>query len=144
LIKGGMKKILKYGRAVKCHDGFTLIEILFAVVLLGLIAYGVSGVFFTGMQSLDEQADRMILDSRLRGRMEVLVGNLFDQVVNGSEVVSVNGRDYTVTWSVALADIDGDSTPDADAKQVTVAVAGLPDRSLTVILVDHQGKLGKI
>jgi hypothetical protein len=56
----------------------------------------------------------------------------------------VNGRDYNITWTVIFADLNGDSTPESNAKQVTVALNGPPNRSLTTILVDHQGLVGKI
>ena len=139
-----MIKIITIERQIKRTDGFTLLETLLAVALLGLVAYGITGLFFSGMQSLDEQELRILIDSRLRGRMEILVGNPFDQVVNGSEVVTVNGNNYTITWTVALLDLNEDSTPEPNAKQVTVALSGAPDRSLTTILVDHQGLVGKI
>ena len=139
-----MNKIITVKRRIKRTDGFTLLETLLAVALLGLVAYGISGIYFSGMQSLDEEELRILLDSRLRGRMEILVGNPFDQVIDGSEVVSINGRDYTITWTVALVDLNGDSTPESTAKQVTVTLSGPPDRSLTTILVDNQGLVGKI
>ena len=139
-----MNKILSPKRTIKRTNGFTLLETLLAVALLGLVAYGISGIYFSGMQSLDEEELRILLDSRLRGRMEILVGNPFDQVIDGSEVVSINGRDYTITWTVALVDLNGDSTPESTAKQVTVTLSGPPDRSLTTILVDNQGLVGKI
>ena len=139
-----MNKILSPKRTIKRTNGFTLLETLLAVALLGLVAYGISGLYFSGMQSLDEEELRILLDSRLRGRMEILVGNPFDQVIDGSEVVSVNGRNYTISWTVALVDLNGDSTPESNAKQVTVTLSGPPDRSLTTILVDNQGLVGKI
>ena len=139
-----MNKIITVKRRIKRTDGFTLLETLLAVALLGLVAYGISGIYFSGMQSLDEEELRILLDSRLRGRMEILVGNPFDQVIDGSEVVSVNGRNYTISWTVALVDLNGDSTPESNAKQVTVTLSGPPDRSLTTILVDNQGLVGKI
>ena len=139
-----MNKIITAKRRIKKIDGFTLLETLLAVALLGLVAYGISGLYFSGMQSLDEEELRILLDSRLRGRMEILIGNTFDQVLDGSEVVSINGKDYTITWTVALVDLNGDSTPESNAKQVTVTLSGPPDRSLTTILVDNQGLVGKI
>ncbi len=129
---------------IRATGGFTLIEVLLSVVLLGLIAYGTSGLYISGMRSFDEQADRVLLDSRLRGRMEEIISRSFDQVAPGSEVVSVNGRDFTITWTVTLVDMDGDLTPDPDAKQVDISVEGLTGRTLSMILVDNQGKTGKI
>ena len=86
----------------------------------------------------------MLLDSHLRNRMELLMSQPFDLVTGGSEVVTVNGQNYTINWSAPLVDLDGDSTPEPDAKQVTVTVAGEPGLQLSVILVDNEGRIGKI
>ncbi len=124
--------------------GFTLVEVLVSVILLGLMATGISALYLSGFQSLDAQADRMLLDSRLRSRMEVLVGTDFAALIDGSEGVTVNGQNYTIDWTIVSIDLDGDSNPESDAKQVTVSVAGVSGHSLTTIIVDHEGRLGKI
>ncbi len=86
----------------------------------------------------------MLLDSSLRSRMEVLVGTEFSSLSNGSEVVTVRGRNYTITWTVANIDLNGDATPESTARQVTVSITELPDRSITTLVVDHEGRIGKI
>jgi hypothetical protein len=86
----------------------------------------------------------MLIDSQLRSRMEVLVSTDFDMLANGSEVVTVNGQNFTVNWNIAPIDLDGDSNPEPTAKQVSVSITELPNRSLITILVDHEGKVGKI
>ena len=139
-----LKKALKPITSIKRSGGFTLVEALLAAFFLGLLASAVSAAYFSGFQSLDEQADRMLLDSKLRSRMEVLISTDFGTLSDDSEVVNINGKNYTITWTVALVDLNGDSTPEPTAKQVTVSVSGLPDRSLTTILVDNEGKVGKI
>jgi prepilin-type N-terminal cleavage/methylation domain-containing protein len=131
-------------RAIRTCGGFTLVETMVSVVILGLIAMGISGPYLSGLQSLDVQAERMSLDSRLRGRMEVLVGMDFDSISSGSEVVTVRGKNYTLTWTVELVDMNDDSVPESDAKKVTVQVAELPERSLTTLIVNPQVALGKI
>ena len=72
------------------------------------------------------------------------IGTSFDQIADGSESINVNGKDYTITWTAVFADINDDSTPDSDAKLVTVSISGLPDRELSSIIVDNQGRIGKI
>ncbi len=119
-------------------------EVLVSVALLGLMASGISALYLSGFQSLDAQDDRMLLDSRLRSRMEVLVGTDFASLSDGSEGVTVNGQNYTINWTIVSIDLDGDSNPESNAKQVTVSVAGVSGRSLTTIIVDHEGRLGKI
>ena len=83
----------------------------------------------------------MLLDSHLRSRMEWLLSHPFDQLSAGSEVVTVNGKNYTIDWSVDLTDLDGDATPEPTAKLITVSADG---RSLTTLVVDNEGRLGKI
>ena len=129
---------------VRTNSGFTLIEALLAVSFLALMATGIMAVQTSGVQSLAVQADRILLDGQLRSRMEVLISTDFAALTNGSEVITVRGTTYTITWTVALADLDGDSNPESTAKQVTVSVAELPGRSFTTIIVNNQGRLGKI
>ena len=86
----------------------------------------------------------MPLDGYLRSRMELLVGKPFAELSNGSEAVTVQGQSYTINWSVVPVDLDGDAVPEPTAKQVTVSVAGSANHSLTTILIDHEGQVGKI
>ncbi len=139
-----LKKISKIINPLKSTGGFTLVEAMLSVVLLGIIAVGISAPYTSGFQALDVQADRMLLDSSLRSRMEVLIGTEFGSLSAGSEGVTVNGQNYTITWTVGNVDLDGDATPESTAKQVTVSITELPDRFLTTILVDNKDRVGKI
>jgi hypothetical protein len=86
----------------------------------------------------------MLLDSVLRSQMEVLVSTDFSLLSAGSEVVTVNGESYTINWTVVPVDLDGDSNTDPSAKQITISLAGVAGRSLTTIMVDNEGSVGKI
>ena len=136
-----MKKIIN---RLKTSGGFTLVEALFSVAILGLMASCITIMYTSGLQSLDAQSDRALLESRLRGRMEELVGRQFALVTSGTTNVTVRGTNYTINWSAALFDINGDATPDATAKLVTLSVAELTDLSLTTILVNNEARVGKI
>jgi prepilin-type N-terminal cleavage/methylation domain-containing protein len=131
-------------KQIKECKGFTLVEVVLAVVILSLMVSGISALYFSGFQSLDMEDDSMILDSRLRGKMEQLVSVPFDGLTTGSEAVTVKGESYTIKWIVTLTDLDGDATPEPNAKKVTVNVDGKSDRRLTTILVDNEGSVGKI
>jgi len=135
---------LKSIKNIHRPEGFTLIEVLLSVVFLGLLSIGVATVYSSGLQSLEEQADRMLLDGQLRSRMELLVATDFSDLNGASEVVTVRGTAYTIAWTVAPVDLDGDATPEAAAKQVTVSVSGVSNRSLTTILVNNQGGIGRL
>ena len=130
--------------AAKRQRGITLLEAMLCIVLLGLTASGISSLYVSGLQSLEQEEDRYLLDNRLRNRIEQLIGRPFADVRaagSGSENVTIGGEVYVLSWTVVAADLDGDAVPEPDAMQVTVSLAG---RSLTVILVDHQGKVARI
>lgn len=129
---------------MKRSEGFSLIETLLAVAFLGIMAIGVSSVYSSGLRAMDGRADMMLLDGKLRSRMEVLISTNFTSLNNGSEVVTINGKNYTIAWTVATIDLSGDSVPEPQARQVIVSVTGRPERSLTTILVDNEGKVGRI
>jgi hypothetical protein len=86
----------------------------------------------------------MLLDNYLRSRMEILVSTDFGSLSDSSEVVTVNGENYTITWTVVNMDINGDAVPETNVKLVTVSVTEVPDSSLSTIMVDNEGRVGKI
>ncbi len=126
----------------KRSDGFTLIEALLSVAILGLLAATMGTVYSSANQSLAVQTDHMLLDSKLRSQMEFLIGTPFGELISGSAPPDENN--YTIVWTVVLIDLDGDSNPEATAKQVTVSVTGMSGNSLTTIRVDNLGAIGKI
>jgi prepilin-type N-terminal cleavage/methylation domain-containing protein len=124
--------------------GFTLVEVSISVVLLGLIASVIMYMYSSAYTVIDEDAIRMPLDGYLRSRMELLAGKAFAELSDGSEIVTVKGQNYTINWSVAPVDLDGDTIPEPTAKQVNLSLAGSANHSLTIILIDHEGLVGKI
>jgi prepilin-type N-terminal cleavage/methylation domain-containing protein len=131
-------------RHIKTSSGFTLVEVLLSVVLLGLLASVIMYLYSSSYAVIDEEAIRMPLDGYLRSRMELLAGKTFADLSDGSEIITVKGQNYTINWSVVPIDLDGDTIPEPTAKQVTVTVAGSANHSLTTILIDHEGLVGKI
>lgn len=125
----------------RSRAGFTLVEALLSIVIIALIAMVTSSLFSTGIQATDAFRDRAILDGYLTGRMETLISTNFDQLADGTEIVSVGGQNYTIDWTVTDADLDGDTFPEAGAKEVTVTT---DDLALSTIIVDSAGQLGKI
>lgn len=123
--------------------GFTLIEALMSVVILGGMAAAVSALYISGLDTIDAQGDTMLLDSYLRSRMELVLATPFSSLADGTETVTVRDADYTITWTVAPADLDGDTIAEFDAVSVTVTISETGD-TLEAIIVDPQDKLGKI
>jgi len=138
------KRSYAFVNRLSSPTGFTLVEALIAVALLALVAVGISAPYISGFQALDVQAESMLLDSRLRSRMEVLVGTSFESLSSSSEIVTVNGQNFTISWTVVPADLDGDTFTEPTSVRVTVSVTQRPTHSLTTIRVHNEGKLGKI
>lgn len=135
----------KTGRkSIKSSEGFTLLEALLASMLLGIVAYSVFALYSTGFMAIQEQSDMMLMDSRLRGKMEELLSLDLNLAADGSESVSINGKNYNIVWTFASVDLDNDSSPEPDARLVTVSCQEVPGRALTAIAVDNDGRLGKI
>ena len=128
-------------RPPRSKAGLTLAEALIAIVVLAFTAVVVSGLYTSGLDALEAQNTRALCDSQLRSRMERLIAQKFDQLANGSEAITVGGTNYTVAWTVVTVDLDGDSTPEPTAKQITVTLDG---RSLTTIVVDHEDVVRKL
>jgi prepilin-type N-terminal cleavage/methylation domain-containing protein len=127
----------------KC-DGFTLTEAMMSMVILAVMAMGISMVFFSGLKSLDQQDEHMLLASQLRSQMEWLLSQPFDSISSGSQEITVKSQNHTLTWTVTTVDLNQDAKEEANAKQITVFVAGLTGYSLTTLVVDHEGKVGKL
>jgi prepilin-type N-terminal cleavage/methylation domain-containing protein len=138
------KKTSSFVYLLKTSRGFTLVEAMVSVALLGLVAVGVATPYVAGLRALDVQAESMMLDSRLRSRMEALVGTDFGVLSSGSEAVTVNGQNFTINWTVVPMDLDGDTNPDPSAVRVTVSVTQRPNHSLTTLRVNNEGRVGKI
>ena len=123
------------------HRGFTLVEALLTVVILGLAASVMTSLYFSGLQTLHAQDTRVMFDSTLNSRMQWLCSMKFDQLTSGSDTVTLEGQSYTISWTVAYINMNETAIPEPDAKQITVT---LDDLSLTTIAVDTEGMIGKL
>jgi prepilin-type N-terminal cleavage/methylation domain-containing protein len=122
-------------------DGFTLVEVIFAILLLGIMVVSITGVYYSAQFALHAEESQVPLDSRLRGQMEEIISRPFGVVVDGSNSVTINGENHTITWTVTQPDLDGDSIPESTAKEITVSAG---NRRLTTLVIDSQGMVGKI
>lgn len=139
------KRSYAFVNRLSSSAGFTLIEAMIAVALLAIVAVGISAPYISGFQALDEQAESMLLDSRLRSKMEELVGASFGSLSSGSDPpVTINGQSFTITWTVVPADLNGDANPEPTAVRMTVSVTERPNHFLTTIRVNNEDRVGKI
>ena len=125
--------------------GLTLVEAMLCTALLGITAAAISGLFVTGLQSVDGNNAEMLIDSRLRSQMEQLLSRPFADVLadgSGAAVVPVEAGTVTVNWVASLHDLDGDGVDEPNAMMVTVSVPG--SGSLSTLVVDHGDILVKI
>jgi len=114
----------------------TLLEAMLSIVLLGLTASGISALYVTGLQSLQESDTRMLLDGQLRSQMELLVAQPFETLQttgSGSSSVTVDSRTYTASWTATSYDVDGNGTADPTALLIVVTLEG---SSLSLLRVD--------
>ncbi|PCJ55999.1 MAG: hypothetical protein COA73_13135 [Candidatus Hydrogenedentota bacterium] len=123
------------------NAGFTLLESIIAFAILGIGVAAMSALFSTGLNALEVQGERAMLDSALRSQMELLLSQEMDQLVDGADTAVVNGVNYAVTWVVAGVDLDGDTVDEVGVKSITVT---LGDASLTTMAVDHNGLVEKL
>ena len=128
----------------KVSRGFTMIEVMLTVVFLGLLATGVTALYSSGARTQEYQAERTLLDSKIRSRMEKLISTDFQSLSNGTENVTVNGKTYTINWSLGPVDLNNDGVNEISAKTVTVSVSEIPDISVVTIVIDHENMIGKI
>ncbi|MBI2432721.1 MAG: hypothetical protein HYV26_07620 [Candidatus Hydrogenedentes bacterium] len=123
------------------RSGFTFVEALLSLVILTLIATVVTSVYYTGLKTYEVQENIFQVDSQLRSKMEYLLSLNFDQIVSGSQAVTIGGVSQTLTWTVANHDMDGDAAADATAKQIDISLAG---HTITTLVADTTDKVFKL
>jgi hypothetical protein len=121
-------------------EGFTLVEVIFMILLLGMMIVSITGVYFTSSYALGTEKKQLPLESRLRDRIEEITRRSFDNIVAGSDSVTINGKIHTISWTVTHPDLDGDTIAETIAKKVTVNTG---DLSLTALVVDSQSVVEK-
>ncbi|MBN1865943.1 hypothetical protein JW916_01505 [Candidatus Sumerlaeota bacterium] len=110
---------------------------------MAFAAIAMAGLYFAGLQASSAQTESAQIDSLLRSRMEYLLSEKIDSpnLADGNEEVTIDGKTYTVSWTVVGVDLDDDGQVETDAKRIEVSVAG---RSATTLVVDTGETLGKI
>lgn len=104
--------------------GFTLIESLIALMVLGLMAVFIVGLYSASLQNIQSQRERMETDALLRGKVEELLATSFNELPENevSKDYTVRGTIYTLSWKAPILNISGDSNPQKDIKEITVKI----------------------
>ena len=124
------------------RSGFTLVESLISIMILGIAATGISVLFNSGLMALNQGEEVLLYESALRSQMESLISRPFQEVLteaSGSQNYVIQGVTYTVQWTAVNHDLNGDGLIEPDAMLVQASLDG---RLVSVILVDDGGRLG--
>jgi Tfp pilus assembly protein FimT len=104
-------------------NGFTLVEAMVLLVVLSIIALG-TGIGLAGICRGPSQDETQLgISNELVDKIEQLKGTAFASLAGGSDTVTINGKSYTRTWTVANANPDGTGNK-TDFDQVTVTIDG--------------------
>jgi len=110
------------------EDGFSLVELLVAIFVFGLVLMAVTGVFVSAAHSIGEQRLRTAATRLATDRLETLRGVPLDdlEAEAGTQpaTVTAHGRDFQIVTAVAAIDAVTGAPADAGAvKKVSVTVS---------------------
>jgi prepilin-type N-terminal cleavage/methylation domain-containing protein len=113
-------------RRVAGDGGFTLVELLVAVFLFGVVMVALTGTFIAAVRSVGDQRLRTTATRVATDRLETLRGLPFDALdaeVGQTTTTTPDGRPFTVGTTVTPIDAaTGAPVPGGAVKQVTVIV----------------------
>lgn len=119
-------------------DGFTLVEILVALVILSFVALGIAGLFTHAVKTNASGHDYALLATEARFALETLQALPFDhddlQVAGNPHTMAPVSPNFTITYTVADYNIDNwqeatagnwaaAAATDANLKRITMTVA---------------------
>lgn len=81
--------------------GFTFVELLVALVIIAVGVAGLVALQRTFIQSSSRAAERTAALEMAQQRLETLRFTPYADIVGGSENVSLDGKDYALSWTVA-------------------------------------------
>ncbi len=122
-------------------DGFTLLEIIFSILLIGVMVISITGAYMTGRDSQHFEQTQQTLEKVIRNRMEELISRSYEAVADGSDNVTIRGQKHTISWTVTHPDLDNDSIPDSIAKQITITSGKI---RITTLLIDSRRLVGNL
>ena len=120
---------------VKEERGFSLIETVIAIALLGIVAVSVLSGLGTASKALFVADERATAESLARSQMEYVKNQAYDDTNNPPQYFQFSSipDGYTIAVTTARLDPNGDGTTNDDGIQkITIAVAHLGKDVVTV------------
>ncbi len=148
-----MRRAPQPERAHGPDAGFTLVEVVVALVIFVLVSTAAVTLLIIGLRTVRENADRVIASSIARGEVEALQAAGAESLTPGTSTrtVTQDGIAYTVTRSATWVSIDQTADPclaTIDPKalramrvQVSVAGGSLPGPQSLIALVPRSEEL---
>jgi len=107
----------------RCRRGFSLVEALVCVMLLGVFSL-IASTFVSAVRNASSVQTRLVaLDWASAKLAELESGPV--SAGAGVDTVLVRGRKEARHWTVATSDVNGDATPEPDMFRIQVDVAGV-------------------
>ena len=122
------------------EKGFTLIEVIIAMALLGIIAIAFLGGLATASKAIIIADERATAESLARSQMEYVKNQDYDGVNNPPQytLLSDTPADYTIVIDAVRLDPNGDGTDNDDGIQkITVTVDHL-EKPEVITLEDYK------
>jgi prepilin-type N-terminal cleavage/methylation domain-containing protein len=101
--------------------GFTLIEAMVVLVILSIISVAASVGLAGICRGPYADETQLAISNALVDKMETLKGTAYASLASGSDTVTLNGKSYTRTWTVANANPNG-SGNQTSFDQVSVTI----------------------
>lgn len=110
------------GRTRERDGGFTFIEAMLSLIVLGLMTVTISGAVFSGLRAREAQQRGFLIDSAARSLMERLVSHPADQLWGGAMDVDIDGETVRMYYYAEGVDLDGNGHDDFGVLQVRVVI----------------------
>ena len=139
---------------MKNEKGFSLLEVMLAIALLGIIAVAFLGAMATGSRALFIADERATAESLARSQMEYVKSCKYADLPTSmpwsyelpsghpswdpSHALPAGYDGYSVTVTGNIIDANGDDTPDSDIQKITVVVYHLEKPVPIVTLEDYK------
>lgn len=109
------------------YSGFSLMESLLLTIILGIVGSAAGAMLLSLAKSPRDTETQYQLETALVSKMESVRAIAFDSLEVGgslSDSVTIGGKSYSRSVEVALADANGDGSPESNFKSITVSVGG--------------------